>query len=110
MNKAKGIPPLVRFGLLLVGTVVVWLLFDTYRGFSVELAPPVPPEILEPLTPQLDSNALDELQRRINLGEGEIGDTVIAVPSDEALVILEEEFSAPTQEIEATTGGQINEQ
>ncbi len=107
MSNDRGIPPLLRYGIFLVVTVVMWIAFETYREFSVKPSLPVPEEILRPLTASLDSAALDELQRRINLGESEIGDTVILSPRGNVVDFFEEENSSDAI---ATNEGEINEQ
>lgn len=80
MNKKKGMPPIVRLVILIVITAATWIIFESYRGFTVEPDTEIPEAVLRPLSPQLDSGALDELQRRIHLGEGEIGDSVLILP------------------------------
>lgn len=105
MKSRSKFPPIVRFAFFVTFTVLVWVSFEVYRSIAIEPASPVPPHILEPLDPTLDSITLDELQRRIHLSEEEIGDTVLRSPEDG--VIEEVEVTFPEIQ-ESTSGGILN--
>jgi len=106
MNKRKKTPFIVVIAYSSVITVVIWIIFDVYRALTVKPAPPVAPNILEPITPSLDVDALDRLQNKIYLEDTEIGDTSIVTPTPEATPI-EEVGLPPEEEIVATDGGNL---
>jgi len=99
MKKRSKYPPIVRFLLFTTITVIIWVTFEVYRSLTIEPDPVVPEEILAPLDPTLDSTRLDELQRRVNLSEEEIGETVLLSPDlGEGVVVS----PTPTDEPELT--------
>lgn len=109
-DKVKA-PNLVVIAILSVITIVFWIGFSVFRAFTKEPDPKVPAEILAPLNPTLDLEALNRLERRNWLTESEIGDTQLVLPtttpqpSPSALELLEEEevtSSAETLETETT--------
>lgn len=78
--KKQKIPSLVSIAILTTITVLFWVGFSVYRIFSEEPDPSVPAEIIEPLTPTLDSATIDKIEQRIFYEEGEV-ETQIASPS-----------------------------
>jgi len=82
MKKTKT-PNLVTIFILTTITVVFWVFFTVYRVFTNEPTPNIPPEVLEPLTPNLDKDTIDKIEARLFFSEGEIGATqfVTASPS-----------------------------
>lgn len=98
MNK-KNKPFIVKLLILSIITIIIWIGFEVYRAFTVKPSPPVPPEILSPINPILDQQALDELQNRLNLDDSEIGDTLI---SGEPVSPEETETETASEEIPET--------
>lgn len=84
MKKPKT-PNLVTVVILTTITVVFWVLFTVYRAFTQRPTPTVPPEILEPLTPDLDSAVLAKIQSRLFFEEGQIPQIPILTPAPSAL-------------------------
>jgi hypothetical protein len=53
-------------------TIFVWIAFEIYRIFSSSPAVDVPEEILEPISAQLDTNALDRINSSFYLTDEEL--------------------------------------
>lgn len=96
--KKPSSPPLVKIAILTVITTFFWIAFEVYRALTLDNNPVLPPEILEPVDPNLDLSTLNQLPQRIHLNEDEIGDTVI--------ISLNTNAPIPA---ESSPGGQINE-
>ncbi len=99
MKKTK-LPNIVSVLILTLITSVMWISFNVYRAFTTKPAPVVPAEISEPLTPTLDTDAINQIESRTFLGEGEIPQTVVtpeasATPSPTAV-------PSPTPTLEAS--------
>ena len=77
MNNKKPLPAIVNFAVLTTITTFVWIGFEIYRAVTKEPSPPVPPEILLELDPNLDTAKLNELNERVHLQESELGETLI---------------------------------
>ena len=77
MKKTK-LPSIVALAVLTAITTVFWVIFSVYRIFSTKPEVTVPTEILEPLTPSLDTEALDKIQDAVFLEEDQIPETVSA--------------------------------
>jgi hypothetical protein len=98
-------PNLVTIAILTTITVIFWVFFTVYRAFTKHPSPEVPAPILEPLTPNLDKNALDKLQTRIFFEEGEFPQIPILTPTPEQLPSIEltgTPTPSPTATAEAT--------
>jgi len=91
MKKKGKRPALVNLAITALVTTVLWVGFESFRSFSIEPSPTVPEEILQPFSPTLDSQALNELQNKIHLEEFEIGNTVLLGSPDLSNIIEEEE-------------------
>lgn len=76
MKKTK-IPSLVTIAILTAITIVFWVFFSAYRAFTTKPSPSVSENILQPLTPTLDTDALSKIQGRTFLSEQQIGGTII---------------------------------
>ncbi|MCJ7805334.1 hypothetical protein MUP46_01690 [Patescibacteria group bacterium] len=83
MKKKSRVPSLVTIAVLTAITLVFWVFFTAYRAFTTKPSPSVPEDILQALTPTLDTDSLSKIQSRTFLSEGEIGGTKItgATPS-----------------------------
>lgn len=63
MKKTK-IPSLVTVAVFTTITVVCWIIFGTVRIFSHKpTLVNIPPELLAPVNPTLDKNAVDKIQK-----------------------------------------------
>jgi hypothetical protein len=63
---------LTTFALLTTLTLVTWIFIEAYQRFYKANIQTVPPAILSPLTPILDSAYLDELEKRRQISDEEI--------------------------------------
>lgn len=70
--KKRKTPNLVTIAILTTITVAFWVLFSVYRVFTDKPSYNVPAEILEPVSPALDSSLIDKIEGRIFFSEGEI--------------------------------------
>lgn len=107
MTAKKKTPFIVYLGYMTVITVAIWIVFDVYRALTVKPAPPVSPSILNPLSPNLDLNALDRLQNKIYLEDTEIGDTVITIETTPEEEVINEELIATEEAVVATDEGNL---
>lgn len=72
MEKNKKINSLTSTLILTTITLITWVFFSIYRAFVKPLPIVVPPEILEPIDPRLDSNILNTLQQRFDIDENQV--------------------------------------
>lgn len=63
MRKTKT-PSLVTLAILTTITIFAWIFFDVYRILKKPPIVDVDTKILEPITPNLDLNALNEIEKR----------------------------------------------
>jgi hypothetical protein len=91
-------PKLVTIAIFTTITVIFWVFFGVYRVLTSEPNPNVPPEILSPLNPTLDTTALLKLDDKIYFEEGQ---ATIYIPPD--IVETEEEEEVIEVTIEETT-------
>lgn len=106
-------PSIVTIAILTTITIIFWIFFGVYRVLTSEAVVNVPPEVLIPINPTLDQNALGKLEQRIFFGEGEtvefkknpeqpaevfqpVENTPTPSPSEE----ISEATAAPSEEIE----------
>lgn len=80
MKKTKT-PNLVTLAVLTTITVVFWVFFSLYRVFTDEPSYDVPAEILEPVSPTLESSLIDKIESRIFFREEEVAPTATPGPS-----------------------------
>jgi len=81
MKKDK-LPSIIILLILSLITALFWVVFSVYRAFTKPVAIDIPTEVLEPLNPTLDANALSSLDKRLYVEEGEI-QTAQAVATEE---------------------------
>ncbi len=74
MKKLKT-PTAVTTAVLTLITIFFWAGFEVYRSLTVKPVPPVPAEIINPITPSLDTKTLNSLNQRIFLTDDQIGNT-----------------------------------
>ncbi len=80
MKKMKT-PSLVTLAVLTTITILFWIFFSVYRIFASKPSTSVPPEILEPVTPTLDSATLEKITQGVYLSEGEIPQNIMTSPT-----------------------------
>jgi len=84
MNPKKKRPAIVNLSILTLITTIVWVIFEVYRAITLNPDPVVPAEILSQISPELDIEALNQLQTRLILDENQIGDTVLISITEES--------------------------
>ena len=97
MKKIKTPSPVI-IGVITLITIVFWIVFGVLRIVITKESPDVQPEILEPITPTLDTDTINQLEGRVNLSESEIGQTVIEIQSPTPAPIPQELLQELTQE------------
>jgi len=75
--KNQKAPSLVTIGVLTLITVFFWIIFSVFRLLNTPTKVDVSAEILAPLSPTLDSQALEEINERLFFSDSEIGETQI---------------------------------
>jgi len=70
LKKAKT-PGLVTTAIITTITIFTWIVFSVYRAFSSVPPVNVPPEIIAPLSPELNREALAKLEGRLYFEEGQ---------------------------------------
>lgn len=85
MKKAK-IPGIVTTAIITTITIFTWIVFSVYRAFTTTPPVSVPPEVLVPLSPELDDQSLARLSERLYFEEGQT----------QAVLIPEELTQEPT--------------
>ena len=86
MNQKIKAPKIIIILALTLITIVFWAAFEIYRTFTTKPTPPVAQNILEPINPVLDADALSKIETRIHLDDSQIQNvapvaTIIASPS-----------------------------
>lgn len=71
MKKPKA-PQLVTVAIFTTITVIFWVFLSVYRVLTKASPPEVPAEILAPISPNLDINALNNLEGRVFFEETEV--------------------------------------
>lgn len=94
----KKTPPIVSTAILTVITVFMWIAFSVYRVFTSTPPVNIPPEILEPISPTLDSETLASLASKTYFEEGTVPPTFVSTGPE-----ANQNFSlSPTPELSAT--------
>jgi hypothetical protein len=86
--KKRKIPNLITVLILTLITVIMWISLSVYRALSQEPPSSVPEEIANPLTPNLDTKTLNDVQSRIFLDDSQIPEAVVATPPPATPVTL----------------------
>lgn len=71
MTKVRA-PRLVTVAIMTTITIIFWVFFGVYNVLVSKPPVDVPPEILEPLDPTLDTEALGQIEQRVFFEEDEI--------------------------------------
>lgn len=69
--KKNKLPSIVTTAILTSITIVGWIVFGVLRVFTAKPAPPVPADILNPVSPNFDTESLGTLENRIFFEKGE---------------------------------------
>lgn len=101
MKNAKAPKPVVLAVLTLI-TVVFWIVFGIIRIISQPEPVDVPSQVIEPLTPELDTEILSTLEGRVLFAESEIQTQIlVSTPTPVPL-----EITTPS-EISATPSSEL---
>lgn len=104
MKKAKT-PTAVITAVLTLITLVFWAGFEVYRSLTTKPAPSVPPDIISPLDPSLDTNALSNLTSRLYFSDSDIGNIQIQTSPTPLPTVVP--TATPTASPTATSSGEI---
>lgn len=103
--KSQKTPSFVVIGILTVITILFWIGFSVYRIFSKPESIETSKEILEPISPSLDTQTLDKVAQRIFFNEGEVPQNLILVPSPTPSASPSAEIqNLPSENEQAATG------
>lgn len=85
-------PNVVIVAALTLVTVILWIIFGVLRVVTTPQPVNVPPEVLEPLDPTLNTEILSDLKSKTFLSEEEIGSFVLTpiTPPPEVEEVIEE--------------------
>lgn len=79
MKKPKA-PKLVTVAIFTTITIIFWIFFSLYKILTSNPSVNIPPEILEPLTPTLDTQLLEGIPDRIFFEEGQVSTPIVTQP------------------------------
>ena len=71
MIKTK-VPSLLTIAVLTLITSVFWVVFSVYQIFHSKAILDIPPKVLEPISPVLDSQQIDKIAARVFFEESQI--------------------------------------
>ena len=115
MRKIKA-PRLVTVAIMTTITIIFWVFFEVYEVLTTDPPVKVPPEILEPISATLDTEALSKIEQRVFFEEREIAELSVQItpaplpiPVPESLVEEETETEA-TESAVATPAASIQGQ
>lgn len=75
MKKEKT-PTIISLAILTLITSFLWVFFSLYRVFIKKSDIKVSEEILEPLSPKLDSTIISEIEKRIFIEQNQVPDNI----------------------------------
>ena len=91
----KKTPNIVVISVLTVITMLTWIFYEVYQTLTTPPSLEIQPEVLAPITPTLDSQSLDKLQKSVFFEDSEI------VPITQPTATLTP-LITPTEEISPT--------
>ena len=100
MNKPKA-PRLVTVAIFTTITIIFWIFFSLYKILTSSPTVNIPEEILQPLTPTLDSQLLEGIPGRVFFEEGQVIVPVVTQPPIE-IPQPEETTETSTEEAQIT--------
>ncbi len=74
-------PNTITIIILTTITIIFWVFFSVYRILTTQAEQPVPPEVLEPINPTLDTATLDALEGKLLFTNSELTEIVVATPT-----------------------------
>jgi hypothetical protein len=77
--KRPPTPRLVTVAIFTTITVIFWIFFSVYTVLTQTPDIKVPPELLEPIDPTLDIEALEDISGRIHFEESDVTSPIIVV-------------------------------
>jgi len=107
MKKLKK-PKLVILGILTLITIVFWIGFSAYRSLTSEVPMKVPSEIMEPISPLLDTETLNKVGNKLFFLEQELANIVIVASPSPSPTASPEPTQLP-EEQETATDSATNE-
>lgn len=63
--KNKKLPSIVALMILTLITAVFWIMFTIYRSFTTEAPTNVPEEVVNQITPRLDTETIEIMKNKI---------------------------------------------
>ena len=75
--KGNKVPNIVFVAILTAMTAVFWAFFGVYRIFTNRPSPEVPRKVIEPLSPDLDRNTIDLIQKRVFFEDSQIPEIIL---------------------------------
>jgi hypothetical protein len=101
--KKRRAPRLVTVAILTTLTVIFWIIYSLYDVLTSTPPVNVPPEILAPINPTLDKDALDSIQERVYFEENEAEIFIIPQETPTPQPEIEEEITPTITPTEETT-------
>ena len=101
------LPRIVSLSIFSAIVVIFWIFFGVYRAITAKPTPQVSAQILEPITPSLDTNAIKNLGGRVFIDQSQIPQTNLINQSK--INISTNEAQMTTQEIPSTNSGEVNQ-
>lgn len=111
MKNTIKAPNIVIIGILTLITIVFWVVFSIIRAVQTPQQVNVPADVLNPLTPSLDTQSIDNIEQRLYYTSDQIGQTSIIIPSPSPSASPEATASAspsPSPASSATESGTTN--
>ncbi len=76
-------PRLVTIAIITTTTIIFWIFFTVYRIFTTTPPPNVPEELMQPIDPTLDTEALKDIEGRVYFEEDEIPEVLVPFTTPE---------------------------
>ncbi len=95
---------LTVFAVLTTITIVVWVFAESYTRFTKTEIKTIPPKLLVPLSPSLDKEVLDTIEKRRVFSKEEVSSFL---PSGQAGLIITPAQESPEATKSATPSGGI---
>lgn len=94
--KENKLPSIVSILILTLVTAITWIGFSVYRAFVVQPAPSVAKEVIQPLTPTLDTSIIEKIQSSLYLDSSQIPDNVVTSVQTPQPVVVSTPIPTPT--------------
>jgi hypothetical protein len=95
MEENKRTPNLVSTLIMTTIAIITWVSFSIYKAFVKPEPVVVPPEILEPLDPQLNTDTLNKMKERYLIAEDELPE-ITPIPKSKSESPSPSPFATPT--------------